>query len=151
MNSLTTFIVSMVVLLVGWLLWSFRGKSFDEVKDYFSSKEGKKISKGILLALAFSVVVALTSLIGGCAGSYGNWGSVYAGIDYPDEQSPQCESSGQDDKSTSNLGFKLNIFESDDDRFTSNLKYTHHSCAFNQDRNGYDAFGLELEFKPWMR
>ena len=54
-----------------------------------------------------------------------------------------------DDQTTSNVGLKYHLFESLDERFKTNIKYTHHSCAFYVDDQQYDAFGLELEYKLW--
>ena len=147
--SLLQFLITMVVVLVLWGLFSLR-KSGNPIKYL---KKNKDVWSGIRFALIFSVVIASLSLLNGCAGSWVRDGSVYMGLDLPSEQSPQClDVRGQyDDKTTSNLGLRLNIFESDDTRFRTNAKYTHHSCAFNKDVRVYDALGVEFEYKIFQR
>lgn len=79
------------------------------------------------------------------------YGDIYLGLDYPKNISPQCERGAIDDRLTSNGGVVGNIYRSVDRRFHVNAKYTHHSCAFNTDRNGYDAFGLVASYRFWAR
>lgn len=138
------FSIGLIVLVVGWLLWSLKGQS---IKVYFGTKTGQGILKGIVIAVVFGLVFVLI----GCTGTYFNDASVYTGLDYTAEQSPQCRSFGADDKTTSNLGLKLNLYESEDESFRTNAKYTHHSCAFNPDKANYDAIGIELEYKFYSR
>ncbi len=140
----TEYLLSLIGLVVVWLLWSLKGQS---IKAYFSTKTGKGILKGIVAAIAFALVFTLI----GCTGTYLNDASVYTGLDYTRGQSPQCGSSGIDDKTTSNLGLRLNLYESEDETFRTNAKYTHHSCAFNPDKDNYDAVGIELEYKFYSR
>ena len=75
------------------------------------------------------------------------------GLDVPYSQSPQCVSNSTqvDDKTTSNLGIVVNLYESPDTKFRSNIKYTHHSCAFNTDVRIYDALGVEFTYKIFQR
>lgn len=118
-------------------------------REYFSTRTGKGILKGIVLAVVFAVALALLS---GCAGgTYFNDASVYAGLDHTKKLSPQCEDRGPDNRTTSNLGLRGNLYESQDGRFRTNAKYTHHSCAFSPDDKSYDALGVELEYKLWSR
>lgn len=142
------FLSGTVVLLAIWMLYVFKGK---DIRDYFSTKEGKKIRDGITTAVGVGILVVVLFSLSGCAGTYGNDLSMFTGLDYTKGVSPQCQEGGVDDRSTSNIGFKANVFESDSERFRSNLKYTHHSCAFNSDKNNYDALGIELEYKLWAR
>lgn len=87
----------------------------------------------------------------GVPGTWLNDGHVFAGIDYTRNQSPQCQSGGFDDRSTSNMGFKANVWQSPSKNVRFNLMYTHHSCALNPDRNSYDAIGAQVEWFIWNR
>lgn len=149
MESILEYVIGLVVLLIIWMCWSLR--NVVSIKDYFSTHEGKGILKGIVMALAFAVVVGAVGLLTGCSGTYMNEASVYAGLDYTKNTSSVCHFYGEDNRSTSNLGAKVNLYQSADDRFKTNLKYTHHSCAFGVDRGVYDALGGELEYKFWSR
>lgn len=105
--------------------------------------------KGILIFMGgFTALAIAAFLIGGHARAsewrYFQFAEAYAGVEWPMVGiSPQCVADGPDDKTTSNGGARLNLVEYR--RFlTVNAKYTHHSCAFNDDRNTYDAWGVEL-------
>jgi len=135
------FISALVLVVVLWGAYSLRNEN---IREYFSTKTGKGILKGIVLAIAFACVMALV----GCGGTYFNDGYVYAGIDQTKKQSPQCEN-GVDDKATSNIGIRANVYQSQDKDFKANAKYTHHSCAFSPDAEQYDALGVELEYRLW--
>lgn len=148
MTSLIEFIVVLLALLSAWLLVALRGQ---DIKEYFLTKDGKGILRGIVLAVAFAVGLAVLFSIVGCSGTYIKDASVYAGLDHTKNLSPQCEATGADDRATSNLGVRVNIYESADERFRTNAKYTHHSCAFSPDDLQYDALGVELEYKLWER
>jgi hypothetical protein len=133
MDSHIQFIVVILCIFFAWLLWSFRGRS---ILSFFKTATGKGVLKGIVVVLGVSVFVTLAS---GCSGRYLNDASFYAGMDYTKNYSPQCEIAPPDQHTTSNVGFKLNLYESKDDRLNTNVKYTHHSCAFSRDREQYDA------------
>jgi hypothetical protein len=148
MSSSLEYVLALIVSLVVWFLWSFRGKSFSEIKSYFKSDDGLGVLKGIVIAVVFAMVLVI---LPGCSGTYFNDASVYAGLDYTKNQSPQCEDSGPDSHTTSNLGLRGNIYESEDGKFRTNAKYTHHSCAFSPDDASYDAVGIEMEYKIWDR
>lgn len=88
----------------------------------------------------------------GCTtGTYLKRGDIFVGIDNASVTSPQCFKEGINNKLTSNLGAKLNLYTTEDNKMKTNLKYTHHSCVYNRDRNLYDAFGLELEYQLFNR
>lgn len=148
MDSIFEFIIVLFVLLAVWFLWSLRGQN---IKEYFRTRDGKGVLKGIVLAVVFAVGLAVLFSLGGCSGTYVNDASVYAGLDRTKKLSPQCEATGADDRTTSNLGVRVNLYESADERFRTNAKYTHHSCAFSPDDRQYDAVGVELEYKLWER
>ena len=106
-------------------------------------------SNSQLLAVVFAVVFVLLS---GCTGgTYFNSVSAFAGFDYTKTVSPQCEDTGPESHTTSNLGLRGNIYRSEDERFQANAKYTHHSCVFSPDDDQYDALGVEFEYKLWDR
>ena len=79
-------------------------------------------------------------------GTFFNDTSVFLGIDHTFKVSPQCVEGGTDDKLTSNLGIRQNIWRSGNKVHDVSFKYTHHSCVFGKDRNGYDGFGLEYNW-----
>jgi hypothetical protein len=144
-NSAAQFAVALVVLLLVVMVWRLWGVNW---RTYFSTPTGKGILKGIVLAVVFAVGLALLT---GCSGTYLNDASVYAGLDHTKKSSPSCDAGTRDDRTTSNLGLRGNIYQSEDGRFRTNAKYTHHSCAFSPDDRQYDAVGLELEYKLWSR
>lgn len=148
MPSAVEFVVTLLVLLTAWLLWSLRGRN---LREYFRTKTGLGILKGIVIAVLFAVGLVVISTLAGCSGTYVNDASVYAGLDRTKKLSPQCEDVGPDTRTTSNLGLRLNLYQSRDERFRTNTKYTHHSCAFSPDDRQYDAVGLEMEYKLWQR
>ena len=79
-------------------------------------------------------------------GTWFNETSVFMGIDSTFKVSPQCVQGGTDDRLTSNLGIRQNVWLSKDKVHDIGLKYTHHSCVFGKDRNGYDGIGLEYNW-----
>lgn len=148
MQSYFEYITTVVLILVVWMLIAFRKTS---IKDYFKSKDGKGAAGGIIKAVLFAAVMGCIVFLTGCNGSYINDASVYAGLERTNKLSPMCEDRGPDNRTTSNLGAKLNIYESRDGRFRTNANYTHHSCAFSPDDKSYDAVGFVAEYKFWQR
>lgn len=121
------------------------------LKDFLATRNGKGILKGIVLAAAFAAVFAAVGFLSGCAGgSYLNHASVYAGLEDTRQESPMC-SNPNGDQTTSNLGLRGSLYQSADERFSANAKYTHHSCAFADDGQSYDALGIELDYRFWGR
>jgi len=93
-------------------------------------------------------ILALLSITG-CAGTYFNDASVYAGIDYTAMDSPMClwdNGEGGDVNLTANMGAKLNVWRSDDKSTGVYAKWTHHSCVFADDAPQYDGFGMGMEY-----
>lgn len=147
MSGATLFGISAIGIVIVWMAWSLR--DYKNPMDYFRSDDFKGILKGIVYAI---LIIGGTVLLTSCGGgSYFNDAHAYLGLEQTKNRSPMCEGTGPDSKATSNLGFKGNIYESEDERFRSNLKYTHHSCAFSPDDKSYDAIGIELEYKLWER
>ncbi len=150
MTGAIEFLVVAITVLIAWFVWSTRKLSWKEKIAYFKTKDGKGILKGVVLAVTIPVILILLAvLLGGCSGTFNNGASVYAGLDYTKDPSPMCEDVGPDNRTTSNLGARYFLYESDDESFKTNVKYTHHSCAFSPDDEQYDSLGLELEYRLW--
>lgn len=148
MNSALMFVVCLILLVVAIAATRIPVR---EWKDYFTgTKTGLGILKGIVIAIGVAVVIAFSSAVF-ADGRYFNYASVLMGLDYTKKLSPMCERNDIDDRWTSNLGFRLNIYESDDERFQVNSKYTHHSCMLGVDDKSYDAAGIELEYRFYNR
>jgi hypothetical protein len=79
--------------------------------------------------------------------TYLNYAEVYIGMDYTNKLSPQCHEGEYSDRLTSNGGAKLNLIRTESRRVEFNTIYTHHSCAYNRDREQYDAIGMQLTWK----
>ena len=151
MKDALIFVGLMVAVVLTYIAWRLRGRSW---REYFSTRDGKGILRGIIIAPGAILLIALAlSLMPSCAkaGTWFNDASVYAGLDWTKKLSPQCDPNPVDDRGTSNLGFKLNVWQSDSKRVRVNTKYTHHSCALGPDDRQYDAVGVELEWKVWTR
>ena len=122
-HSSVMFTGGMVLVVLVALAWKVPFKTWPE---YFKTRTGLGILKGVVIVVCLGAAIALLS---GCStGSYVNDASIYAGLDYTSKTSPQCVSGNADDL-TSNVGAKLNLYESEDGKFRTNSKYTHHSCA----------------------
>lgn len=145
------FIAAILVSVIAYLFWKL-GSPLKWV-PYFKTDDGKGILKGILLAPTVIIVIALIlSLLPSSAkGSWLNDASVFAGIDYTRKLSPMCDANQVDDQGTSNLGFRMNFWESESENIRVNSKYTHHSCVLGSDNKTYDALGVEVEWKVWER
>lgn len=141
----------MVAVVLAYMAWKLRGKNWIE---YFKTKDGLGILRGIVLAPVAILVIGVVLALFSCntqAGTWFNDASVYAGLDYTKKLSPQCERNAVDERGTSNLGVRLNLWESDSRAIRVNSKYTHHSCALGADDRQYDAVGVELEWRVWER
>ncbi len=141
----------LVAILLLYMIVKLRGKNWIE---YFKTKDGKGILKGIVLApIVIMIIAFMLSLLptSASAGTFFNDASVFAGIDYTKNVSPSCERNSTDDHGTSNLGFKINTWQSASGDVRVNSKYTHHSCVLGRDDRQYDAIGVELEWKVWKR
>jgi hypothetical protein len=143
-----TLLVSVIILYISYKL------PLTEWKTYFSTKEGKGILKGIILAPVAVLIIALVLSFFNLVNAQGRWlneAGVFIGLDSTLKQSPQCQPNNVDNRGTSNLGAWVNLWQSSSDRVQVNAKYTHHSCALGRDRNAYDAFGIELRWTLWKR
>ncbi len=155
MIDLITFVGLMLASITLLIIYRLRGHYW---REYFATKQGKGILKGIILApaaiLAIAAVIWVLSALFSQANAQGRWfrdAGVFVGLDSTFKQSPQCVTNNIDQRTTSNLGAWVNVWQSTSDRVQVNLKYTHHSCALGVDRNGYDAVGVELRWTVWKR
>ena len=148
-NPALQFVVSLVTITVLWGLVVLLHKRVNPI-TYFSSRTGLGILKGIVIAVGVAIVITLIS--SKAQAEEAMWfkdAEIFAGLEATQRVSPQCVAGGVDDKTTSNLGMRVNIYSNE--QFQINSKYTHHSCAFGEDDAGYDAFGVELVYKFWSR
>lgn len=142
--DLVAFIISMIVVVALWGLYSLR--SVNKL-EYFKTSTGLGILKGIVLAVLFSIGVGLASYAIADEPKWFPTAEVYAGIDQTFDNSPMCVKGSVDDQATSNLGIDITIYEYNN--FSIASKYTHHSCAFGEDSEGYDGIGVVLRYKLW--
>jgi len=143
MSSEWAFVAAVFVFPALVLIGTMNGPT----KAYAHLRKYPGITKGILLALVAGVLFALGAQKAN-AGTWVEYTEMFLGLDRTFGVSPQCvNDGGPDPKTTSNMGFRQHIYKSDDTLYNVNLKYTHHSCAFNTDRYSYDAIGVELNYK----
>lgn len=120
-------------------------------KTQISTKTFKQARTGIcLFGFGLMGIVNAVDVVAEPKYKKGRWFAyteVYGGLESTFKQSPQCQNGSSSNRLTSNGGIRQNVYESYDRNFSLNLKYTHHSCAFNRDRNGYDALGFELNYR----
>lgn len=105
--------------------------------------KNENVLKGIVLVLG---VAGLFALFTQCAkADWFNYVEMSVGLDYTKGVSPQCEEGGESDRWTSNINLTGNVWRYGG--LEINGRYTHHSCAIGEDRNGYDAIGPELRYR----
>lgn len=153
-SAIQFIVVSLVVAII--VTAFFFKKSGVDFVDYIKTREGKGALASAIkfIAVAVSVVLVWGALTSSAEAkvSRGDWlaySEVFVGLDHTFSQSPQCEIGSVSDRVTSNGGFRANVYRSVDRAFHANIKYTHHSCAFNDDRNSYDAIGIEIVYRFW--
>ena len=152
MSDLIFALVGIFTILSATLLWQFKG-NIKSIFRYF--KENKGITAGIVIFLGAFIVIASLSLLApkvladDSNFTYFNYGEVYVGMDYTKKLSPQCEKGEYSDRLTSNGGVNVNLVRTKSRRVEANAYYLHHSCAYNEDREQYDAFGIQVTWKLW--
>lgn len=147
-----------VFFVVGLLLWRVGPRN---LKSFFSTKQGKGVARGLVLGPLVIILIAVAGsfLLTGRANAQGlsvpgtwfNDAGVFLGLERTKKLSPMCGSGGYDDRTTSNLGVRLNVWQSPSGNVRFNTLYTHHSCAINPDHKSYDAVGVQVEWKFWQR
>lgn len=150
MLSSVMFVIGTLLAAILFTAVAFTRKKINPI-TYFKTKEGKGVLFGIVMFVGFGTLFSIPSCVKAEELEYLQWSSVYMGLDNTNHQSPMCEDGSISSRLTSNGGIRLNLIESSDDRFTTNLKYTHHSCAFNADDKSYDSIGIETEYKFWTK
>ena len=124
-----TIILFIVVIL---LTVSYRHNGFN--------KAFKDQAFGIILAPIAALAIAFVfGFLTGC--STVDRIEVFAGIEQTKKLSPQCDEGGASDRITSNLGVSI-CKDFGENTFACAL-YRHHSCAISNDREQYDAVGIE--------
>lgn len=113
-----------------------------DLRKQFSGRKGKGILNGIVIVFGLAVLIVITD----SAIAHDRTVSIFVGLDHTKNTSPMCDPGGVDPRTTSNLGAKWRMYETDNERFHAHLKYTHHSCAFNPDSKSYDALGVMMEY-----
>ena len=148
MNSYGLFIIliAVVVLVLGVI-------AIKDWKGFTQHEKFKNVPGGIIMALSLAAIVGffMWSANSKAEGTYFNYLEMFVGIDYDYKNQIFCQKPApdivSDDKLTSNVGFRGNMYRSEDKKFEFNLKYQHHSCAYNQDRPTYDAAGIEFTYR----
>lgn len=153
-SDITTFMYGVLAFAIILTLLVFVNPQ--KALSYFKSKDGKKPLMGIKMFILIPFLVVLLSFgISKCAkadepkGEWFAYGELFLGVDYTKELSPQCYATGPNSRLTSNGGIRANVFQNSTKRVEFNVKYTHHSCAFSQDRERYDAIGGEVVIRLW--
>ena len=149
MNPAIQFAFALIAITVVWGGYSMVKAQQDPI-EYFKTRTGLGILKGIVMAIGAALAITVLSSV--AEADEAVWfkdAEIFAGLEATQRVSPQCVAGGVDDKTTSNLGMRVNIYSNE--QFRINSKYTHHSCAFGEDDAGYDAFGVELVYKFWSR
>lgn len=141
------FIGCTLIIVAGLFAYTWhRLGSLSKTRDYFLSVEGKGILKGVLLGCLIPVLFALAASIAHAEPV--RWGgptTIFLGIEATKDSSPMCYGGGTNDRLTSNIGVRQQIIQRGP--IGLNAQYTHHSCAINRDREGYDAVGVQLEWR----
>ena len=143
-------------ILVGTLMWQFEG-DVKKIVAYFKKEVG--ILWGIIVFTGSFIIIALLTLLlsskaeanGFKELKYFQYAEVYIGMDYTKKLSPQCYKGEYSDRLTSNGGVRMNLIQTSSKRVEVNTYYLHKSCAYNRDREGIDAGGVELVWKLWQR
>jgi hypothetical protein len=149
LSNLLIFVGIALIIVSLLLLFVFArvGYSLGRFKAHWKTT-GDGAASGII---AFIVVL---SLLAGAAffankafaGEWFKYTEIYAGIDRTFKPSPQCERNSVDDRLTSNGGVRQHIY-SVSDSISLLGNYTHHSCAVGVDASGYDAAGVQLNWR----
>jgi hypothetical protein len=152
MFDLVFAVVGILLVLGGTLMWQFKGSIKDIVK-YFKKNLG--VLWGIVFFTGAFIAIAVATLVFSPKAeadgikdlTYFNYAEVFVGMDYTKKLSPMCYKGEYSDRLTSNGGVRLNLVRTMSKRVEVNTLYTHHSCAYNRDREQYDAFGVQVTWK----
>ena len=150
-SGLAFFAVVMVIAVI-YILSTFRTPK--AAVDYFKNNPtGRRAWRGISLFIGIPLIlVSIAVMFVARADASENWfayGQVYLGAEHTSDLNTICDAGGVDDRIVSHGGVRVNLYRSTDRKFETNVKYTHHSCAFGGDNHVYDAAGLEASYKLW--
>lgn len=138
------FVIAIVVTFFFFLIREFQ--TWNELKRFHSTKKGKGVILGWILFTGFFISIALLFPPRARGDEYHT--EIFMGLDATFSQSPQCREGEYSDRITSNGGIRQpvgnGIFNSE-----FYVGYLHHSCAFEEDRNSFDAFGAGLSIPMW--
>lgn len=149
----------MILLFV--LVWSLAALlmikahgSLGKAYEHLRKPENKNIRGGVIgFTIGLPLLALILSLfIRPADAQEVRWfdrAELFIGADIPmkGRDSPQCKPEGPDNKITSNGGIRVYVAEYG--RLSLVSQYTHHSCAFNADRNLYDAVGVHAVWRIW--
>lgn len=144
MSNSTVFFIGLVLFMTAIVSAYVSRGSIKRLYTYlFLTTQGQGALKGIVLFVGIGIVLALLT---GCSNArYMTEAELFLGVDNTFSRSPQCHDQTDllinNNRLTSNGGAKVTLAEVGVSKL--NFKYTHHSCAFNEDRESYDAFGFE--------
>lgn len=150
----TAIFYALVVVFLGYMLVNTRIKlgSFEQAINHYKNTENGSLMGIVFAAVVFPIVMAgaikLAYLFIGEAHAdevrYFTHTQIFAGLDNTFKTSPQCYAGGVNDTLTSNLGLQQHLIGYGDVDLYAKMQ--HHSCATNQDSNGYDAYGLGVSW-----
>ena len=147
-----TFFAVVLLLAVAYILSVFK-RPRAAIAYFRTNATGRDAWKGISLFIGIPlIIVGLYLLLVPKADAAENWftyGQIYLGAEHTSDLNTICDAGGVDDRVISHGGVRVNLFRSTDRRFETNVKYTHHSCAFGGDNHVYDAVGMEASLKLW--
>jgi len=95
----------------------------------------------------FAVIISFNAN----AGTWFNDAEAFVGYDTTNYSSAFCEEGTGDVKGTSNMGARLNTWESESKRWRIGVQYTHLSCIFGRDYTVYNAIGVQATYTFWSR
>ena len=143
------FFIVAILAAASFYVFVIKRKSFSFWKQ--SEGKGAAASAGlgisVIIGLAFigySLFYSANAKAGSdmfLSGTWFNDAGVYIGIDSTLKTSAHCVEGGTDDRLTSNMGFRGSLWRHENKRHDVSIKYTHNSCVFGKDRNGYDGIG----------
>ena len=147
MSDLAVFTVAIIAVMFAVLAFAASTLGgLSEAAAYFRTRQGRRVLTSMLMAVGAAVGMAFILYTATAQARWLHWAEVYAGVDIPVKQSPQCRQFDPiDNRLTSNFGARVAIWERR--RFTLAGAYTHHSCALGVDRRVYDALGVQATYR----
>lgn len=149
LHDLAAFLALATVVVFILLLYArVKVGSWSAWRDHWRTT-GDGAPAGIAMAVVGTILLALAAFWANQAFAEPRWFAyteVYAGVEATRDRSPMCDPSRVDDRLTSNLGVRQHLYS-----VTPSVsllgQYLHHSCAVGVDAEGYDALGLQLQWR----